>query len=222
MKQMSFFEEPAVVLEEPRLEIREVLHIYAEEENILAKFFGQNGETIARKLFAAFPGMQLVINAEPAALARTIGAEPADKLMTLIQLLQKSNQRKATYSAISPEDIYNLMKPYAALDREHFWVITLDTKLQVLGVHEIYKGSINTITGFRIAEILRPAIVMNAASIVLVHNHPSGVLEPSPDDISTTRAILHNAKGLDIALCDHIIIGTTGFYSIKAKHTDVF
>jgi DNA repair protein RadC len=220
--QLSFFEHADATEEETRYVVREILRPYADEESLLANLFGKNGNRTARKLFQAFPGMQLVINAEPAALAQTIGAESAEKVLALIQLSQKINQRKLTHRVQHPEDIYDLMKSYASLDRERFWVITLDTKLQVLGIHEMYRGSINAITSFRIAELLRPAIVMNAASIVLVHNHPTDNLSPSPEDIATTRAVRQSAKAIDISISDHVIIGTSGFYSLREKYADVF
>ena len=113
------------------------------------------------------------------------------------------------------------MKPYAAADKEHFWVITLNTRMAVLGVHHIYAGSINAISNFRIAELLRPAIVMNANGIILVHNHPSGDTSASPQDTTFTRAIHEVAKKIDIQILDHIIIGD-GYHSIKESSTSIF
>jgi DNA repair protein RadC len=69
----------------------------------------------------------------------------------------------------------------------------------------------------RIGELFRPAIQRNAASIIVVHNHPSGDPTPSPEDVALTRGILQAGKLMDIELLDHLVIGQGRFVSMKEK-----
>lgn len=218
-KQLSFFDCPESVLENKH-QVREVLCMYAPEQKLLASLFGRNGKEIARKLFEAFPSMQLIANAEAAEIATAIGKEAANKLVAIMALSQ-GIFKKEIPRIHNPKDVYTLMKPYAAADKEHFWVITLSTRMAILGVHHIYSGSINAISNFRIAEMLRPAIVMNANGLMLIHNHPSGDTSASPQDITFTRSIHEAAKKIDIQILDHIIIGN-GYLSLKEYSPSIF
>lgn len=104
--------------------------------------------------------------------------------------------------------------------KEHFWSIGLNTKNKILYVELVSLGNLNKsiATG---REVFRTAIIKNAAFIIIMHNHPSGDLEPSDEDIYLTKTLLEGKRLLDIALLDHIIIGTTpedGYYSFKSKN----
>lgn len=215
-KQLSFFDYPDAV-QEPQYQVQEVFCPYAEEQKLLA---GIIGPTNARKLFSAFPGMQLIINADLAELAAAVGQRTAEKLQAVFNLSRSVFKENVTHIN-GPESVFKLMQPYAAANQEHFWVITLNTRMIVLGVHEIYKGSINAISNIRAAEMLRPAIVMNANGIILVHNHPTGDSNPSPQDISYTREIYHAGKKLDIKVLDHIVIGKD-YCSIHEHSPSIF
>ena len=202
-------------------EFREVLHSHETEETLLARLFGRNGHQTARKLFNAFPDMQLIANAEPFELASVIGSDAAEKLLAALNFSKRVGVKNTPVTIREPNDVHEFMRPYAYRNKEYFWVLTLNVRLQIMGVHEIYKGSVDGISGFRVAEILRPGIVMNATSIILVHNHPSGDPSPSPQDIIATRAVCQSAIGLDIKVRDHIIITPTRFYSIHGSHRDI-
>jgi DNA repair protein RadC len=69
----------------------------------------------------------------------------------------------------------------------------------------------------RVSEVFRQAILDNAPSILVAHNHPSGDASPSPDDVATTRAIVQAGKLLDIELIDHLVIGKEQFVSLKER-----
>ena len=102
----------------------------------------------------------------------------------------------------SPEDAAALVGyEMGALEQEHLRVMLLDTRNRVLKVVEIYKGSLNS-SAVRIGEIFRDAIRINAASVILVHNHPSGDPTPSPEDISVTTAIISAGELMDIEVLD--------------------
>jgi len=79
----------------------------------------------------------------------------------------------------------------------------------------IYQGSVDRAV-VRMAEIFKPAIRRNSCAIVLVHNHPSGVVEPSPQDIDLTDTCIRMGKELDIAVVDHLIVGAGQWVSVQA------
>lgn len=117
----------------------------------------------------------------------------------------------------SPVDAANMvMLEMSLLEREQLRVIGLDTKNNVTFIDTIYSGSLNTAV-VRIAEVLRMAVIMNAAGIILVHNHPSGDVSPSPEDIRVTEQIRESARGLDIEVMDHLIIGKNRYASLKER-----
>jgi DNA repair protein RadC len=218
MKQLSFFDYPDLTVEDkPQQQVREVLCAYAEEQKLLAGIIGQAN---ARKLFEAFPGTQLIVNASVSELAVAVGEKAAQKLQAILNLSRKVFNDNVTHIG-GPKDVYDLMQRYATADKEHFWVITLNTRMNVLGVHQIYSGSINAVSNFRLAELLRPAIVMNANGIILVHNHPTGESDPSSQDIGATRELYRAGKELGISVLDHIVIGKD-YCSIKENSPTAF
>jgi DNA repair protein RadC len=95
-------------------------------------------------------------------------------------------------------------------------VILVDAQNRLVAVETVYIGSLNA-TVARVSEIFRPAITRNAAGIILVHNHPSGDPTPSPEDVDLTTAIVEAGKLLDIALIDHLIIGSGQWVSLRER-----
>ena len=74
----------------------------------------------------------------------------------------------------------------------------------------IYQGTVSS-SQVRTSEVLRPAVAEGVPNIIVVHNHPSGNPEPSPNDVAVTRKLQQAAKVLDIDLLDHVVIGGYGF-----------
>lgn len=100
--------------------------------------------------------------------------------------------------------------------REVFYVLPLDTKNRPIGEPvELYRGSLNAIT-LRLAEVFRDAIVRHAAAVMLLHNHPSGDSTPSPEDVRLTRDAVAAGRLLDVLVLDHLVVGRTGYTSLRA------
>jgi len=117
----------------------------------------------------------------------------------------------------SPADAANLLLlEMGALEKEQVRVIVLDTRNRVIEISTIYVGSLNT-SVVRVAELFRPAIKLNAAAVIVVHNHPSGDKSPSPQDIQLTKMLVEAGKLLDIEVLDHLIIGGQSFVSLKER-----
>lgn len=118
-----------------------------------------------------------------------------------------------------PRDIYEFVRfEMELLEQEQLRVITLNTKNRILSAPMIYQGSVHT-TVVRLAEVFRPAILENASGLVIVHNHPSGTPDPSPEDAALTREIVKAGQLLDVDVFDHVIIGRgkPGFISLKER-----
>jgi len=105
---------------------------------------------------------------------------------------------------------------YKLADRaeEYLYMIAFDTQFQVLGVFEVSHGVVNS-TMASPRELFVRALLCGAANIVLAHNHPSGVLTPSEDDINLTNRVRDCGNLLSIKLVDHLILGNDNHVSLK-------
>lgn len=116
-----------------------------------------------------------------------------------------------------PSDAIALVESrFVNLPQEQLLAILLDTHNRVIDIETIYIGSLNA-TVVRMAEILRSAIVRNSAGMILVHNHPSGKAEPSPEDVQFTTDFVAAGKLMDIAILDHLIIGNGEWVSLRER-----
>lgn len=135
-----------------------------------------------------------------------------------IQLIKDSSFPSDTKTIGSPHDAAKLIEAYlAGADRENLVVLLLNTKNTVIGINTVSIGTLNQalVCG---REVFKPAIVGNAAAIILGHNHPSGNPIPSPDDIYLTKELVKAGRMLGIDVLDHIIIGDgTRCYSMKER-----
>jgi len=113
---------------------------------------------------------------------------------------------------------YCMRKPLElqTLASEHCYCFCLDIKNKVKTIELISKGSL-TCSLVHPREVLKKAILSNSASIVLVHNHPSGDSEVSSDDLAITQRIVKACEVFGINFLDHIIIGKDNYYSFKQK-----
>jgi DNA repair protein RadC len=148
-----------------------------------------------------------------------IGPAKAAQIKAAIELgrrLSKATQEEKPIIQ-SPEDAASiLLYEMGALEKEHLRAVLLDTRNRLMKVADVYRGSLNAAL-IRIGEIFRDAVRINAASMIVVHNHPSGDPTPSPEDVVVTKAIVEAGKLLDIEVLDHIIIGKGRYVSLKAK-----
>ena len=116
-----------------------------------------------------------------------------------------------------PNDIYKVVKEYlSGVDREHLVLVTLDTKNNITSISTVSIGSLNqSIVHPR--EVFKQAILSNASSIILAHNHPTGDSSPSKEDINITNRIKECGKILGIDLLDHLILGDDNYVSLREK-----
>lgn len=115
--------------------------------------------------------------------------------------------------------VYGHLKDVAESDREMFIILMLDTKSRIVKKELISLGTVDTAAVYP-REVFKSAILASCASMVLVHNHPSGNCEPSSADRKLTQDLETVAKILGIKILDHIIIGKGSFYSF-ADHGEI-
>ena len=136
-----------------------------------------------------------------------------------ICLVREGSHPSEVKSINSPADAYSLLRTYLDLDgsdREHFVTVLVDTKNKVIGINTVSVGALNT-TIVHPREVFKPAILCNAASVLLAHNHPSGDATPSEDDKAVTQRLRDAGAILGITVLDHVIIGDDGYFSFKAQ-----
>lgn len=170
---------------------------------------------IAEGLLAHFGGdIRRMFNAhtDEFSKVRGVGNQIAARIKASLSLGMMITQPSEETPAVnSPGDAYALLRDMEFFEQEHLRVILLNTKSHVLGIPEIYIGSVNQ-AQIRLAEIFRPAIQRNATSIIMAHNHPSTDCSPSSEDVAVTRAAVQAGKLFDIQLQDHLVIGGGGRY----------
>ena len=146
-----------------------------------------------------------------------IGEAKAISIIAALELgrRRKNEDAKELSKITSSKSVFDIMQPLIGeLAYEEFWVLFLNNSMKVLHKSQLSKGGITgTVVDVRL--IFKLALEQNATSIILVHNHPSGSLQPSEADFEVTKKIKIAGKTLDISVIDHIIITETGYYSFK-------
>ncbi len=182
---------------------------------------GENAVQVGQRLLNTFGGLGGLHRAtyQEVCQQHGLGSAKAAQIKAAIELGRRMTLESPDERAViqHPSDVAGLvMYEMEAFTQEHLWVLLCDTRNRVLNTEKIYKGSLNSST-VRIGELFRPAIQRNAASIVIVHNHPSGDPTPSPEDIALTRGVIQAGKLLDIELLDHVVIGAGKYVSLKER-----
>lgn len=123
----------------------------------------------------------------------------------------------------TPDDIYEFLKDSVQLDKEPeevVFMLALDNKKKLICCCEVSRGGIDRAV-LSPRDVYKRALVANAKSIVIAHNHPAGTTTPSIEDKVVTRALKEAGEILDVKLLDHIIIGEKGYYSFYEESPDL-
>jgi len=116
----------------------------------------------------------------------------------------------------TPAEAYALVRDLKGARKEHLVALYLDAQNRLLLKETVSIGSLNT-TRTHPREVLQPAVVHAALAFVLVHNHPSGSLDPSRDDVEFTRTMQRAGELMGISLYDHLIVSRRGYVSLKER-----
>ncbi|MFB9761189.1 RadC family protein [Ectobacillus funiculus] len=189
-----------------------LLRTGTKEESVLA---------LAGRILHHFDGLRMLKDATVEELTNIngIGIAKAAQLIAAFELGRRMVriEYKERYSIRSPEDCANyMMEEMRFLQQEHFVCLYLNTKNQVMHRQTVFIGSLNA-SIVHPREIFREAFRRSAASIICLHNHPSGDPAPSREDIEVTKRLAECGKIMGVDLLDHIIIGEHRFVSLKEK-----
>jgi DNA repair protein RadC len=174
---------------------------------------------MARKLLAEFGGLGALLSADADALARhgaTEGVIAALKIAeaSALRLLRTKIAERPILSD------WQALRDYLHADMAHrpierVRVLHLNTKNMLIRDELMSEGSIDQ-AAVHVREVIKRAIDLGSAALILVHNHPSGDPQPSQQDIALTKELIAAAKPLGIAIHDHIVVGTSGQASLRA------
>ncbi len=182
---------------------------------------GESAVQLALRLLSRSGGLRLLPGLSLEEMREIKGVGPAKAV--LVKAALELGRRMAT---LPPEEAESITSPQRAAAlfmeqlrykrKEHFMILLMNTKNHVISKEEISIGSLN-------ASIVHPREIFNiplrksAASVILVHNHPSGDPSPSQEDLEVTRRLVEAGNILGIAVRDHLIIGDGCYFSFKEK-----
>lgn len=181
----------------------------------------ENVLIISSRLLKAKGGLNGLLNSSADELMEIngVGTAKAVEILALAELSKRFRAYKSgdNYKISSPKDASELvMEELRGFDKEHLYVIMLNTKNLVIKISDVSVGSLNS-SIVHPREVYTEPIVKHAASIIICHNHPSGDPEPSSEDINITKRLRECGKIIGIELLDHIIIGDGVYISFKEK-----
>ena len=147
-----------------------------------------------------------------------IGPGKAMQILTIAELQKRINQsKKPIKKIICAEDVFNLFhERLKDKKEEHFYVLILNTQNIIIGEELVSKGILDA-SIIHPREIFKPAIKNSASKIILLHNHPSGNPNPSPEDLEITKKLMNVGNEVEIKVLDHVIIGDGKFWSWVEK-----
>lgn len=192
------------------------------EEELLAILLrtgirGKNVLDLAGELLRRF-GRAEIAKAGFAELRAAPGLGPVRscEILAAFELGRRYLNGKKAGIYLKPRDIWEELRDVRGEKKEHFVVFYLDTRNQEIKRDIVSIGTLNY-NLVHPREVFEPAVKNLAASVIVAHNHPSGCLEPSDEDLSLTKRLSQAGKLLGIELLDHVIVTKEGFMSFKQK-----
>ncbi|HUP83945.1 MAG TPA: DNA repair protein RadC [Candidatus Limnocylindria bacterium] len=185
---------------------------------LLTVLWGTRGPADAMAAHAQLPELA---NADFLELTRIpgVGQARAAQLLAALEIGRRSQLPAAPqrWTIRAPRDVADRLLPeMARLEREELRVLLLNAKNGVLRQSTVYVGNVSAAL-VRVAELFRDAVRAQAAGLIVVHNHPSGDPEPSPDDLHLTAEAIAAGRLLDLPLLDHVILAADGYVSLRDR-----
>ncbi len=182
---------------------------------------GCNVLELAQQVLQTSGGYTGLLHAEPEKLKTIKGLGPA-KRAELLAVMEMA--RRALAQPMRSADVFDTpgrVKDYLALhlagrEREVFVVMFLNTQHHMLALEEMFQGTLMS-TSVYPREVVRRALALNAAAVVLAHNHPSGVAEPSRADESLTLQLVRALQLVDVRVLDHVVVGQGQVVSMSER-----
>jgi len=179
---------------------------------------GKDVMELSLQLLRDFGGLHGILSRgiREIARARGMGLAKAIRVRAAFELGRRVISRKVDSRCVdSPAAVWEFLLPYmAGLEREEFRVLVLNNKNGILKNSMVSAGTVSEAL-VHPREVFRDAIREGAVSLIVAHNHPTGELTPSKEDISTTRRLVEAGAIIGIPILDHVIITDTSYYSFK-------
>ena len=176
-------------------------------------------ENLAEQLLLRFGSIGEVFAAPPKELERVTGNHTLAAMLTFARTAVveglRENVRRTRFDLRDPPLLKYLTALFQAEQQEHLHVIFLDSQGRYTSEERLASGDWSRVT-LRLRPLIQRALDLSAASIVLVHNHPSGVAQPSPADIEFTTEVQKIGRVLGIAVHDHLIVAGAAVFSMRA------
>ncbi len=214
------------VSERPRERLQKLGAEAMSSQEILALILGRGiaGESVmvtAQRLLSQFGSLKGMADATLEELTRIKGIGPA-KASQIKAAFELANRLEfpepvTKVSVKTPDEVANVVRGrLRGKKKEHFLAVLLDTRGQLIKIVEVSIGSLDS-TIVHPREVFKEAILASAASVIVVHNHPSGDLTPSEEDIKLTRKLFQTGETMGIDVLDHVVIGDGGYLSMKRQ-----
>ena len=215
------------ISERPRERLQKLGVEALSAQEILALILGRGvtGESVmvtGQRLLSRFGSLKGIASAsiEELCQVKGVGVAKASQIKAAVELanrLEGYSEAGDKPLVKTPDDVVSLVKGrLKGKKKEHFLALLLDTRSQLIKVSEISVGSLDT-SIVHPREVFKEAISASAASVIFIHNHPSGDPEASEDDINLTKRLVEAGQILGIDVLDHIIIGGKEYLSLKGK-----
>lgn len=182
---------------------------------------GRNAVNLAREILHGVGGLAGLQRTSYGELCRWDGVGPAKaaQIKAAVELGRRISRPQPEERPLihTPADAAELVRyEMSGLEQEELRVLLLDTRNRLQQAVVVYRGSLN-MSWIRVGEVFRDAVRWNSASVIVLHNHPSGDPTPSPEDVAVTRAMVQAGKLLDIEVLDHLVIGRNEFVSLRSR-----
>jgi DNA repair protein RadC len=182
---------------------------------------GKSAVDLARELLERFGTLHGLLEAEPEAIQTSSGLGPAKsaQLRAVLALVKRALgqevQRRDNLS--SPQAVRDYLRlQLTQRDREVFVAVYLDAQNRVLRIQELFAGTLTQTSVFP-RDVVRHALLANAAAVIFAHNHPSGLAEPSRADEVLTQALKQALALVDVKVLDHFVVGAGGAMSFAER-----
>jgi len=180
---------------------------------------GKDAVSLGRDLIHRFGGLRGLLNANKRDLEKINGLGPAKiaQLLAATEITKRQLKEQIVGSVAihGPENLIEYLSlSMANLKEEVFKVVYLNSANVVLAVEDLFKGTVDQSAVYP-REVIKRALELNASGLIFVHNHPSGDLKPSKNDLSLNRKLIDACRAVNLTPLDHLIISPAGHFSIK-------
>jgi len=180
-----------------------------------------NALAVAKQLSRLLITAQTTVTSKTLQQVHGIGPILSSKILACLELAKRHNNSPTKLKMTNAKEIFMQAHQLCHYKQEHCLAFYLNGRQELLAKHTLTIGGLN-FNYLEAREIFAPAIRLSASHIILVHNHPSGSIEPSDDDLLFTKKIIHLTELMGMTLLDHLIIGQGDYLSLREAYGELF